>query len=201
MALASAVAIPVSHILIRNYLTDNISLDAAGLWTGMWRISEAYLMVITMTLSVYYLPKLSGLKDAASIKKEIFQGQKIILPFVFVSALAIYFMRDWLIWLLFDDSFSEMKQLFAFQLVGDVVKIASWLYAYVMLAKAKMIVFIVSELIFSGLFVVFTIVFVDMYDLLGVSYAFALNYTLYLLFIVVWFYRNSAKGVFEEVRE
>ncbi|MDQ6967759.1 MAG: O-antigen translocase [Mariprofundaceae bacterium] len=198
MALASAVAVPLSHILIRNYLSDNISMDAAGLWTGMWRISEAYLLVITMTLSVYYLPKLSGLKNADAIKREIKHGQMIILPLVLLSSVVIFLMRDWIIWLLFDDSFLEMRELFLFQMIGDVIKIASWLYAYLMLAKAEALVFIALELLFSALFVVFTILFVDVYGLTGVSYAFAMNYTFYLLFIVVWFYRGCAKGKFDE---
>jgi len=198
MALASAVAIPVSHILIRNYLTEHVSLDAAGLWTGMWRISEAYLMLITVTLSVYYLPKLSGLKDATSIKKEIRHGQIIILPFVVVSAIAMFLMRDWIIWLLFSGEFSDMRDLFLFQLLGDVIKIASWLYAYLMLAKAQAVVFILSELLFSLLFVGLTMFFVDGFGLEGVSYAFALNYFLYLVFMVFWFYRSCAKGTFDE---
>lgn len=199
MALASAISIPVSHILIRNYLTDTLSIDAAGLWTGMWRISEAYLMIVTATLTVYYLPKLSSLKNQHSIKQEIKNGQKIILPLVVVSALAIFFLRDWIIWLLFNDGFSEMRQLFAFQLLGDFIKISSWLYAYMMLAKAKVSVFIVSEILMSILFVVFTMLFVDRYGLIGVSYAFALNYTVYLLFIMVWFYTNCQKGTFDEL--
>jgi len=198
MALASAIAIPVSHILIRNYLTEHISLDAAGFWTGMWRISEAYLMVITMTLSVYYLPKLSGLKDAVSIKKEIRHGQIIILPFVLASAIAMFVMRDWIIWLLFSDNFSEMRQLFLFQLIGDLFKIASWLYGYVFVAKAQFKVFIFIELFFSFLFVMLTISFTDLFGLVGVSYAFALNYLVCLVFVIFWFYRSCAKGKFDE---
>jgi len=94
MALASAIAIPASQILIRNHLGDSISLDAAGLWTGMWRISEAYLLVITMTLSVYYLPKLSSLIDKNDLIQEMKYGYKMIMPFVMISALVVFLFRD-----------------------------------------------------------------------------------------------------------
>jgi len=198
MALSSAVAIPVSHILIRNYLTEHISFDAAGLWTGMWRISEAYLLVITMTLSVYYLPKLAGLKDAVSIRKEILHGQMVILPFVVVSAVFMFLMRDWVIWILFNNNFSEMRDLFLFQLVGDVIKITSWLYAYLMLAKAKAVFFIATEIGFGVLFVILSVFFVREHGLVGMSYAFAANYTLYLILMVVWFKRSCKQGAFDE---
>jgi len=201
MALASAISIPVSHILIRNILTENVSIDAAGLWTGMWRISEAYLMVITMTLSVYYLPKLSGLKSSREIKHEIHQGQYIILPLVLLSALMLFYLKDWVILLLFSESFHGMSDLFAFQLFGDFIKIASWLYAYLMLAKAKVTFFIVTEIGFSFLFVILTLFFVNKFSLVGVSYAFAASYTLYLILMFFWFYRSCEKGVFDEVGE
>lgn len=198
MALASAVTVPLSHILIRNILTDTISLEAAGLWTGMWRISEAYLMVVTMTLSVYYLPKLSGLKNQYDIKSEIKYGQSIIIPFVLVSSFIVFLMRDIIILILFNDGFSQMKELFAFQLLGDVVKISSWLYGYVFIAKANVKVFIFIEFFFNSLFVLLVSLFINQYGLIGVSYAFFLNYTLCLFFVYWWFQRSCKNGVFDE---
>lgn len=198
MAIASAVSIPVSHVIIRNHLTSTISLDAAGIWTGMWNISTAYLMVVTTTLSVYYLPKLSGLKDATSIKKEIRHGQAIILPIVIVSSLVIYFTKGTIILLLFDNKFLLMSQLFAFQLLGDFVKIATFLYGYSMVAKARVKAFVFVELFFSVLFVFLTMLFVDMYGLLGVSIAFAVNYGICFIFVFWWFHRSCTRGIFNE---
>ena len=199
MALASSIAIPASQIIIRNYLSDAISMDAAGIWTGMWRVSEAYLLVISMTLSVYYLPKLSGLKSAVAIKHEIRQGQYVILPLVFLAALILFFMKDWVVRLLFSESFYAMRDLFAFQLIGDFIKIASWFYAYLMLAKAKVFFFFVTEIGFNGLFVILSMLFVQEFGLIGMSYAFAVNYMLYLILILVWFSRSCQKNVFDEV--
>src|SRR5690606_30557851 len=80
MALTSAACVPLSHIMIRNHLGETLGWEAAGYWEAMWRLSAAYLMLVTTTLSVYYLPKLSELQDPSDIKKEILQGYKIILP-------------------------------------------------------------------------------------------------------------------------
>ena len=198
MALASAVTIPVSHVFIRNYLSDTVSLDAAGIWTGMWRVSDAYLLVITMTLTVYYLPKLSSLKTKVLLKQEIWKGQKIILPLVVFGAIIIFFLKDWIILLLFTDEFIEMKELFAFQLFGDVMKIAAFLYGHVFIAKAQVKVFIFIEFFFSILFVLLVMYFVSRYGLVGVSYAFALNYSVCFLFVYWWFSRSCNYGIFDE---
>ena len=185
MAAASAVSIPVSHILIRNNLTEVVSQDAAGIWTGMWRVSSAYLMVVTSTLVVYYLPKLSELKDAKSIKKEIRYGQVVILPFVVISALCIYFSRDWIILLLFDKEFLLMRDLFAFQLIGDFIKISCFLYGYLLHAKAMFVAFAIKEVVISAIFVMLSYALITQYDLVGVTYAYIATYFINLLWLLI----------------
>jgi PST family polysaccharide transporter len=78
MSLTSAATVPVSQILVRNHYGQTLGWDAAGYLEAMWRLSSTYLMFVTTTLSVYYLPRLSELKSYNDIKREIIQGYKII---------------------------------------------------------------------------------------------------------------------------
>jgi len=82
-----------------------------------------------------------------------------------------------------------MRELFAWQLVGDVIKISSWLLGYIMLAKAMTRIFIITEIFSSALFVVLSIYLSNLYGVIGVTYAFAINYTIYL-FIMIWIMRK-----------
>ncbi|MGN2671751.1 O-antigen translocase [Aliivibrio fischeri] len=50
MAVTSALTIPVSLILVRSVLIDQVGWDATGQWQAVWKISEVYLSVITMAL-------------------------------------------------------------------------------------------------------------------------------------------------------
>lgn len=179
MALTSAACVPVSHILIRTHLTDSFGADAAGYWEAMWRLSGAYLMLVTTTLSLYYLPRLSELKEPAEIKKEIIQGYKIILPVVAACSLVIYQLRDFIISLLFTQDFIPMRDLFAWQMLGDTLKIGSWILAYLMLGKAMMKLFIVSEIVFAAGFYGWTYLFTGLIGLEGVALAHTINYGLY----------------------
>lgn len=188
MALTSVVCVPVSHILVRNHLGVTLGWEAAGYWEAMWRLSGAYLMMVTTTLSVYYLPKLSELKNSDEVKAEILQGYKIILPFAALSGWVIYALRDVIITLLFTAEFTPMRELFAWQVLGDTLKIASWILAYLMLGKAMVKMFMLSELAFSVSFVVLTGMFVAELGLKGVAVAHAVNYAVYLLVMIflVW---------------
>ena len=189
MTLVSAVSFPVMQLIVRDYIGKNLGWDAAGYWQGINYISTMYLMLITTSLGVYYLPKLSELTDHKEIKEEIINGYKIILPIVMVTAGSIYLLRGFVISIAFTDTFAPMQELFLWQLIGDVIKIASWLLSYLLLAKAMTKVFIYTEIGFKFTFMSFAYLFISQYGLVGVTYAFALNYLLYL-FTMIFIFRR-----------
>ncbi|WP_038246562.1 O-antigen translocase [Ghiorsea bivora] len=196
MALTTAVSVPLAHIFIRIYLGESVSIEGAGLWTGLWRVSEAYLLVITMTLSVYYLPKLSSLADKNDLLAEMKYGYKLIMPFVIVSSLVIFLLRDWIVALLFTDAFSAMRELFFWQLVGDVIKIGCFLMGFVLLAKGLTTIYIIKEIIINVLFVFSTYVCVDQWGLIGVTYAYVVTYSVNLIWLVIimrYYFKSDAK--------
>ncbi|VVN15879.1 Lipid III flippase [Pseudomonas fluorescens] len=193
MALTSAVCVPVSHILVRNHIGETLGWAEAGYWEAIWRLSAAYLMLITTTLSVYYLPRLAELKDAKDIQKEITQGYKIVLPVAALGGLIIYVFRDVIISLLFTTDFAPMRELFAWQMLGDTLKIGSWILAYLMLGKAMYKLFIVTELVFAGSFVVLTWALTNQIGLEGVAVAHAVNYALYWL-VMAYYVKRYLKS-------
>ena len=185
MALTSAIAVPMSHMLIRSHLVNNFGWEGAGYWDGVWRISSIYLMFITTTLGVYYLPRLSEIIERKELRKEIINGYKVILPIVSFLAFSIYMLRDFIVAVLFTSEFSEMSDLFAWQMTGDVVKIASWLMAYLMLGKGTAKLFIFTEIIFSITFYLFTILLTNYFSLKGVTIAYFVNYVIYFIVVSV----------------
>jgi len=180
MSVVTIVAAQLNQIAIRDYLISHFSIEQAGYWQAVWKISDMYLMVIITALTTYYLPKLSELNSKHEIRKEMIAGYKVIIPFVLVSAAMIYLLRDFIIEMLFTPQFMEMRTLFAFQLVGDFFKIISWVLSSLMVAKAMTKTYIFTEIIFSITFYLLTITLTKYYGLQGVTVAFAVNYILYL---------------------
>lgn len=183
MALVSAACVPLSQIVVRSNLIELVGSAGAGYWEAMTRLSAAYLMLITTTLGVYYLPRLSELQSPEELRSEIFQGYKIILPVVVVSSACIYALRDWIIEILFTPNFLPMREIFAWQLIGDTFKIGSWVVSFLMLSKAMFKSFIVTEIIFALSFVLFANQLVRRFGLDGVVIAYAINYLLYWICI------------------
>lgn len=190
MALTSALCVPLSQIAIRTYMTGEFGLEYAGYWEAMIRLSGAYLMLVTTTLSVYYLPRLSELSAINDIKKEVYLGYKVIFPVALVGAMLVYLLRDWIIGLLFTDKFLPMRDLFLWQMIGDSLKIGSWLLAYLMLSKAMTKLFIVTEIIFSFLLVILTYLLTKIFGFEGVSIAYLVNYAIYWIIMGLFVFKT-----------
>ncbi len=187
MAIVSALTVPVSQIILRNLIILKLGVNSAGYWQGIMRISDGYLMLITTALSTYYLPKLSSLKTNTEIRNEIFKGYKIILPSVFIGCVIIYFLRYIIIEILFTPDFSNMEDLFLWQFIGDFFKMAAWVLAYLMLAKALTKLFIITEIVFSISYIIIGYFCLRYYGLQGISIAFGVNYFIYLITMLIIF--------------
>ncbi len=184
MATVSAITSPLTAMLARDQVALVLGQDAAGNWQAMWYIASVYLTVVTTSLAVYYLPKLSATHDPQELRAELKLGFKVILPIVMASALAIYITREWIVHILFTDAFSPMLRLFGWMLIGDIIKMASWLLSYLMLAKAMTRAFVTTELVFSASFVALAYMLIRLYGLEGMAYAYTLNYLLYLVCMI-----------------
>jgi PST family polysaccharide transporter len=185
MALTAAIAGPAAVLFVRDHLATRLSWEAAGHWHGVWKISEVYLTLFTSSLAVYFLPRVAELRDRLELRGEVRQALRVVVPAIAAVALLIYLLRDWITVTLYSEAFLPMTVLFPFQLVGDVLKMASWLFAYVMIARAMTTAYVITEVAFAASFAALAAILVGRYGFVGASYAHALNYAAYLA--VVWY--------------
>jgi len=190
MALVSAICVPLSQMLIRAYLTQEFSLAYAGYWEAMIRLSTVYLLLVTTTLGVYYLPRLSELNAIDEIKKEVYLGYKFIFPLAVLGGICVFILRDWIINLLFSPSFAPMQDLFLWQMMGDALKIGSWILAYLMLSKAMTKLYICTEIIFTVSLIALTYICTQVFGFEGVSIAHLINYGLYWIVISLFIFKQ-----------
>jgi len=187
MAFTTMFAITYVQLMVRTYIIHNLSIQQAGFWQGIIKISDIYMLVITTTLSYYYLPRLSEIKDKVELRNEILRGYKFILPLTILSSAFVFIFRELIIDLLYTAKFQPMKELFLYQVIGNVFKIASWLISYLMIAKAMVKTYIITEILFGASFYLFTMFFLHQYGAIGVTMAYCLNRILYFIVILIIF--------------
>ncbi len=192
MTIISLALFPMIQMFLRGYVISELSATEAGIWEGMNRVSSMYLSVITSAFSIYYLPRLSEIKDPHELHDEIFRCYKVIIPMLLLLGSFIYIIRPFIIWLLFTPEFSPMQDLFPWQLTGDFFKICSWLLAFIMVAKAKTIMFILAEIFFSSTYLAFSYSFLKLNGIMGLTQGYLCNYIIYLL-AMIFLFRNLIK--------
>lgn len=184
MGLTSSLTIPFSYMFIRDDLVRNLGLASAGYWQAIWGISSIYLMLVTSTLSVYYLPRLAEIRRPEELKSEIIKVYQIVMPVVIIGAVSIYVLRDFIIQYLFTPDFLQMRELFLWQLLGDIIKIGSWIIGYILLGRAMVKVFVITEVIFSVSFVLLSSFLIRSLGLVGVSISYSVIYAIHWIFMV-----------------
>jgi PST family polysaccharide transporter len=182
MTLTSALLPPLINIVVRNHLATQFGWERVGYWQAVSKVSDAYLLFLTTAINIYYLPKLASTHERKSLVIELRSAYRHLMPAVIVFAALVYLLRNTVTQLLFSASFAAANPLYGPQLIGDVLKIASFVLSYLMLAKAMTRLFIVSECVFAVSYLALVYVFTAYFGLVGTMYAFAVNYFLYLLF-------------------
>jgi PST family polysaccharide transporter len=185
MTLTAALVSPLVNIAVRDHLALQLGWEQVGYWQAVSKVSDAYLLFLTAAINIYYLPKLAAIRERAALVAELRNAYRYVLPVVVALAAAVYVLREWVTRLLFSADFAPANALYAPQLAGDVVKIASFILSYVMLAKAMTRLFVISECVFAASYLVLVYVFTAHFGLVGAMYAFAANYLGYLAFNVL----------------
>jgi PST family polysaccharide transporter len=185
MTLTSALLPPLVNIAVRDHLAAGFGWQQVGYWQAVSKVSDAYLLFLTTAINIYYLPKLASTHGREALALELGHAYRYILPAVLLLAVLVYALREWVTRLLFNADFTQANALYGPQLIGDVIKIASFVLSYLMLAKAMTRLFVISECVFSATYLLLVYLLSARYGLVGAVYAFAVNYLLYLVFNVL----------------
>lgn len=190
MALVSSVLGPIVFLAIRNKIIENLGIDQAGFWETITRISSYYLMFVSTILTVYFLPKLSIAQNNEETKTVFWRFYKSILPVFVVGLIVVYFSRFIIVRLLFTKEFLPVTNLFLWQLIGDVFKVASLILGYQFFAKKLTTAFIISEVFSLTVLYFASLFFMHYYGIEGVVMAQAFDNFIYLIVLCLYFRKS-----------
>ena len=190
MAIFTALTIPIVHVIVKNYIIENIGLKEAGYWEAMIKISQYYLVFVMSLFSLYLLPKLSENQTDEGFKSLIGQFYKTILPMVVLGFVVIYVFRYWIVRITLTQEFLPTQELFFWQLVGDFFKIASFAIAYQMQAKKMLFWYLFGELFYVIAIYFFSIYFIDRFEIKGAVIGHAISYFFYFM-LMLFVFRKS----------
>ncbi|MDD2299274.1 MAG: O-antigen translocase [Fermentimonas sp.] len=184
------------RIILRNHITDTLSVTDTGYWEGVSRISGLYFLILSTATATYILPRMSEIRDGRLLRKELFNSFKFIVPLTLLVSSAIYIFRDVLILLTLSNEFIQMRELFLFQMIGDTFKICGYILSSLMVAKAMARSFIVVEIAFGLFYFVLVYYGVIFFGIQGTVYAYAIMYLCNFVTLLIIFRKLIFSGVY-----
>lgn len=172
MVLANVASAQLSLIGVRWVIATRLDIAQAGIWQASQRISDMYTAIIVSALSLFLMPHLSEIKDVARMKKEMFKVSAKAAGGTAVIALLLYLLRDLVILIVFSPKFSPMRELFQYQLIGDVLMVACWPLRAGLVVRLKVKSYVSVELINALCFVGGSYLLLPLLGLQGVPIAY-----------------------------
>ncbi|MGE5467488.1 MAG: oligosaccharide flippase family protein [Ignavibacteria bacterium] len=153
MAAAAAIGESFGQLVVRDALARDAGMHAVGLLQGVWRLSDLYLGIFIGMFSMYYLPRFAEIRQTRELRGEIGRALLLVLPAVAAASALLYLLRDLVIALVFTREFAPMRELFGWQMAGNVLKMAGWLFGYVLVARVAPLRIALIELAKGGAWV------------------------------------------------
>lgn len=199
MSLATAIFVPISQYLVRNYFINAYGYEIAGFWEAIQRLSLAYLSLATTVLTIYFVPRYAKSSRYEEIVSEIITGVKVIVCILCLALPAAYWGIEYIVLAVYNDEFLPIKEFMFWQIVGDFFKILSFVFSYYIYAKGKSALFMKIEFIFIALYVILTISSVSAFGISYMNFGYACCYMLYLIYHIYIFFLSS-DSVIKETR-
>lgn len=149
VAIVSAFLAVVTQMAIRSFIFESSGWGVVGEWQTIVKISESYLMLASIPLFTFFLPKYSSF---ASEKDKMELLMKIsLLSFLIVSivGLLIYLLWSGPVVLVIGSQFDGLKNVFGLQVIGDVFKILTWVFMTAALGDNRIALVLFVEILFA----------------------------------------------------
>ena len=187
MSAVAAMVFPSVLIVIRSLLVEHSGVELASFWEGYSRLSLFMSGLAISSISLYYLPKLVEANTGQDLFKVVLWGVKFLAIVALPALIIILLLGSFIVPLLYSSIFLETIFLLKWELLGTFLKLLSFSFTFIMIAKKLTTVFVISELISGLLFLGLSMFFIDKYGVVGASIAYTGTYFLYLLWSIIYF--------------
>ena len=187
MGIVPMVLSPVVLTFMRLTIGENLGWNAAGIWQGIWKISDFLTAFFSAILGVIILPKVS----AALTKSEFWGMFRPVLmktmALALVAVAILYFGRSLLVTVMLSSAYAGAADYIPMQLLGDFFRVGGWALGLVLIARRETKKFLILEICSEFVLASATYGLVKLYEFNGPMMAYALEnfLTLVASFIIV----------------
>lgn len=186
MAIGSAVVVYGGNIYLRDYISTHVSVSSAGLWYSATRLSDIYMGITSVIFSTILLPRYTSFYSK-ELKKQVVDVFFIAVLFSIVMVFCIQFFSDFIVKIIYGKDFYGASEILNLYSIGDGVKVITWVFLYVSIAKQRVGFYIVYEVFSAACFVSFSILLYKYFDFSYMPLGYLAQSLLSLCIVILWY--------------
>ncbi|MEP7353727.1 MAG: hypothetical protein ABI824_10890 [Acidobacteriota bacterium] len=178
-------------VTVRARILRGQGLDVGGQFDAAWAISMNQASLVLASLQTYYLPTLAAAKDRGARQTHISHTLTIASFAATALICTLIIAKPWVVRLLYSEQFRLTPGYLRWTLIGDYLKITSWLLSIPLIATANMRAFFSADLFAYVAFVVSAVLLNRWWPAAdSASIAFVILYAAHLTFCATCLWRK-----------
>jgi len=189
MGIVPMILTPVVLTFMRSMIGAELGWNAAGIWQGIWKISDFLTALFSAILGVIVLPKVSMQMTKSefwNMFRPIFVKSMLL---ALVAVVILYFGRSIVVAVMLSSSYAGAADYLPVQLLGDFFRVGAWAVGLVLIARRETKVFLTIEICSQMVLACGSYGFIKLYEFNGPMMAYALENFLTLLALLVVVFR------------
>lgn len=179
-----------TQLAARTIILRELGLEASGYFQAAWAISMTYIGFVLGAMGADYYPRLTAvINDQPQARRLVNEQSEMALLLAGPVLLAMITFAPWAVHLLYAASFAPATDVLRWQVLGDILKVASWPMGFILLAQGRGGLFIGTELIWNAAYVGAILLGIQQHGLVMAGVGFWTAYVFYYGVIALTAYR------------
>ena len=177
----SGLAATATTYAIRALITRDYGIDSLGIYHAAFAISGYVLNFVLGAMGADFYPRLAEVShDPGEMTRLVNEQTEVGLLLATPALVATLALAPLAIYLLYSSEFYPAVELLRWFVMGCFLRVISWPMGFVQIALGKKYWFIFSEIFFNSLHIVFVVIALHCWGLLGAAVSFFSMYVLYV---------------------
>lgn len=174
-------AILVGQLAVRVVVERELGAVGMGLVQAVWAISITYIGFVLQAMAADYSPRLTeAISDRQTANRLVNEQTEIALLLCAPVLLVMLGAAPWVLQLFYSRDFTEAAMILRWQVMGDLLKVASWPMGFILIAIGDGRTFIFTEVSSAAVFVLFAWIGIPLIGIEAAGLAFLAMYLFYL---------------------
>lgn len=175
-----------AQLIVRSTILRDFGSDASGHFQASWTISMTYIGFVLGAMVTDFFPRLSeAIADQRTAKVLVDDQAEMALLLAGPVLLIMNVFAPLVMQLLYSDSFVRSAEILRWQILGDILKVASWPMGFILVAMGRSGLTLFSEVCWCVIYVAFVYFVAPHVGLFSVGIGFFLAYLVFYLIVAI----------------